>query len=103
MQPLFCLTECCGLTAGDMFLNARNGYHITLFHTSGLLDPVTDPMQPSGGFPASLLPCDRPVSTPDTLEAERTQLEMLAAQTQPPTLEAKPFCLSPPLCSLHVP
>mmetsp|Transcript_36308 Transcript_36308/g.102595 ORF Transcript_36308/g.102595 Transcript_36308/m.102595 type:complete len:266 (+) Transcript_36308:389-1186(+) len=75
------------LPPGDMFLNARNSYHVTLFHTSGLFDPVTDPLQFDGGLPAGLAPCDRPCSSLVTLEAERERVESLAARTAAPQLE----------------
>jgi len=74
------------LPAGDMFLNSQAKYHVTLFHTSGLWDPTTDPLDPTGGFASSSAPCERARSTDATLSRERERLEALAACTEAPTV-----------------
>eukprot|EP00873_Tetraselmis_striata_P046659 jgi/Tetstr1/466923/TSEL_011377.t1 len=82
------------LPPGDMFLNARGDYHITLFHVSDLFDPVTDPLAAGGGVEPGTPPFQRQRSSDAVLSKELELLTALAADTPAPVLEVDRIALA---------
>lgn len=82
------------LPSGEMFMNQRSSYHVTLFHTSGLWEPVTNPFVAGGECAPTTPPPQRYRSSDSTLEKEIEVLTSLAAATLPPILKVDRLALA---------
>eukprot|EP00951_Prasinocladus_malaysianus_P001770 scaffold12494_cov42-Prasinocladus_malaysianus.AAC.2 len=70
-----------------MFINSPSNYHITMFHTSGLFDPVTNPFKSDRGVNENGPPYMRQRSSDTVLADEIHTIETIASQIRAPVLE----------------